>query len=58
MEKEEQSRKRSFLDVTFINTGTEKYEFKIHKKKKCNHKSPNKPTFIRSLDQLSTKKIA
>ena len=32
MEKEEQSRKRSFLDVTFINTGAGKYEFKIHKK--------------------------
>ena len=30
----------------------------IKKKKKSNHKCPNKPTFIRSLDQLSTKKIA
>ena len=32
MEKEDQSRKLSFLDLTIINTGTVKYEFKIHRK--------------------------
>ena len=32
MEKEDQSRKLNFLDLTIINTGTGKYEFKIHRK--------------------------
>ena len=32
MEKKDQSRKLKFLDVTIINTGTGKYEFKIHRK--------------------------
>ena len=32
MEKEDQSRKLNFLDVTIINTGEGKYEFKIHRK--------------------------
>ena len=32
MEKENQSRKLNFLDVTITNTGAGKYEFKIHKK--------------------------
>ena len=32
MEKEEQSRKLNFLDVTIINTGAGKYQFKIHRK--------------------------
>ena len=32
MEKEDQSRKLNFLDVTFINTGAWKNEFKIHRK--------------------------
>ena len=32
MEKENQSRKLNFLDLIIINTGTEKYEFKIHRK--------------------------
>ena len=32
MEKENQSRKLSFLDLAIINTGTVKYEFKIHRK--------------------------
>ena len=32
MEKEDQSRKLNFLDVTVINTGEGKYEFKIHRK--------------------------
>ena len=32
MEKEDQSRKLNFLDFTVINTGTGKYEFKIHRK--------------------------
>ena len=32
MEKEDQSRKLNFLDVTIINTGKGKYEFKIHRK--------------------------
>ena len=32
MEKEDQSRKLNFLDVTLISTGTVKYEFKIHRK--------------------------
>ena len=32
MEKEDQSRKLKFLDVTIIKTGTWKYEFKIHRK--------------------------
>ena len=32
MEKEDQSRKLNFLDVTIINTGAGKYEFRIHQK--------------------------
>ena len=32
MEKEDHSRKLNFLDLTIINTGTGKYEFKIHRK--------------------------
>ena len=32
MEKEDHSQKLSFLDVTVINTGLGKYEFKIHRK--------------------------
>ena len=32
LEKEDQSRKLSFLDVTIIKTGAGKYEFKIHQK--------------------------
>ena len=32
MKKEDQSRKLKFLDVTIINTGAGKYEFKIHRK--------------------------
>ena len=32
MEKEDQSQKLNFLDVTFINTRAEKYEFKIYRK--------------------------
>ena len=32
MEKEGKSRKLNFLDVTIINTGEGKYEFKIHRK--------------------------
>ena len=32
MQKEDQSQKLNFLDVTVINTGTGKYEFKIHRK--------------------------
>ena len=32
MEKEDQSRKLNFLDVTIINTVAGKYEFKIHRK--------------------------
>ena len=32
MEKEDQSQKLNFLDVTIINTGAGKYEFKIHRK--------------------------
>ena len=32
MEKEDQSRKLNFLDVTIINTGARKYEFNIHRK--------------------------
>ena len=32
MEKEDHSQKLNFLDVTIINTGTGKYEFKIHRK--------------------------
>ena len=32
MEKEDQSCKLNFLDVTIINTGAGKYEFKIHRK--------------------------
>ena len=32
MEKEDQSRKLNFLDVTIINTGVRKYEFKINRK--------------------------
>ena len=32
MEKENQSRKLNFLDVTITNTGAGKYEFKIHRK--------------------------
>ena len=32
MEKEDKSRKLNFLDVTIINTGEGKYEFKIHRK--------------------------
>ena len=32
MEKENQSQKLNFLDVTIINTGAGKYEFKIHRK--------------------------
>ena len=32
MEKEDQSRKLNFLDVTIINTGVRKYEFKIYRK--------------------------
>ena len=32
MEKEDQSHKLKFLDVTIINTGPGKYEFKIHRK--------------------------
>ena len=32
MEKEDQSRKLNFLDVTIINTGEGKYEFKISRK--------------------------
>ena len=32
IEKEDQSQKRNFLDVTIINTGAGKYEFKIHRK--------------------------
>ena len=32
IEKEDQSRKLNFLDVTIINTGAGKYEFKIHRK--------------------------
>ena len=32
MEKENQSRKLNFFDVTIINTGAGKYEFKIHRK--------------------------
>ena len=32
MEKEDQSRKLNLLDVTIINTGAGKYEFKIHRK--------------------------
>ena len=31
MEKEDQSRKLNYLDVTIIDTGTGKYEFKIHR---------------------------
>ena len=42
VEKEYQSRKLNFVDVTTINTCAEKYEFK-----KCNHQCPNKTTFIR-----------
>ena len=41
VEKEYQSRKLNFVDVTTINTCAEKYEFK-----KCNHQCPNKTTFI------------
>ena len=32
MEKEDHSRKLKILDVTIINTGTGKYEFKINRK--------------------------
>ena len=32
MENENPSQKLNFLDVTRINTGTKKYEFKIHRK--------------------------
>ena len=32
MEKENQSHKLNFLNVTVINTGAGKYEFKIHQK--------------------------
>ena len=32
MEKEDQSLKLNFLDVTIINSGEGKYEFKIHQK--------------------------
>ena len=32
MEKEDQSRKLNFLDVTIISTGVRKYEFKIYRK--------------------------
>ena len=32
MEKEDQSQKLNFLDVTIINTGAGKYEFKMHRK--------------------------
>ena len=32
MEKEDQPRKLNFLDLTIINTGAGKYEFKIHQK--------------------------
>ena len=32
MEKEDETRKLNFLDVTIITTGTGKYEFKIHRK--------------------------
>ena len=32
MEKEDQSHKLNFLDVTIINTGPGKYEFKMHRK--------------------------
>ena len=32
MEKEDQSQKLDFLDVTIINIGAGKYEFKIHRK--------------------------
>ena len=32
LEKEDQSRKLNFSDLTIINTGTGKYEFKIHRK--------------------------
>ena len=46
MEKEDESHKLNFLDVTIINTVAGEYEFKIHRKK-CNYKCPNKTTFIR-----------
>ena len=32
MEKDDQSQKLNFLDVTIINTGAGKYEFNIHRK--------------------------
>ena len=32
MEKEDETRKLNFLDVTIVTTGTGKYEFKIHRK--------------------------
>ena len=32
MEKEDHSHKLNFLNLTIINTGTGKYEFKIHRK--------------------------
>ena len=32
MEKVDQSQNLNFLDVTMINTGTGKYDFKIHRK--------------------------
>ena len=32
MEKEDQSRKLNFLDLTIIKTDTGKYDFKIHRK--------------------------
>ena len=32
MEKEDQSRKLNFLDVTIINTGAGTYKFKMHRK--------------------------
>ena len=31
MEKENQSQKLNFIDVTIINTGTGQYEFKVHR---------------------------
>ena len=49
MEKEDQSLKLNFLDVTIINTGVGKYEFKTHRKNAIVNHSYVNPALIRGI---------
>ena len=49
MEKEDQSRKLNFLDVTIINTGAGTYKFKMHRKNAITNVQKSKTKQIHTL---------